>query len=626
MSKILKLDKQLQNKISAGEVVEKPASIVKELVENSLDAGATNIYIEIEDGGSGKIAIYDNGCGITSEDVELAFMPHATSKIKCIEDLNTLATMGFRGEALSSISAVAKVELTTKTATEQLGTKIIIEGGEFIKTFPISCANGTSIIVRNLFYNVPARAKFLRKPKTEENEITNVVQKFILSNPMINFKYIVNSKIIYNTTCSTMYDIIYTIYGNEIADNMVEVSKSSGKYKVTGYISNPPFSKANRTYQSIFVNGRYVQNQTVSSAVAVGFKNFLMKGVFPVFILKLELPAGDLDVNVHPNKLEVKFANPNFVFSLISSAVYECISKNAVEKDFFGVSNKFENSYKFLPLQNRDSEIKEIDHINTNGNKDTVQDNKYEDYFKDFAQKKFNESQKDFVFESNSVIQHGIDLDNITPIKEEKLDVVTESKSQNFFEDMLSYKIIGTLFLTYVIVECKDCAYFIDQHAAHERQLFDKFVKEAKDGSIVVQNLLIPEILSVNPAEVNFLCEWQECLNDYGFFISQFGNNCFKISAVPLSLSQINLKQFFNNLLEDLSSLSKKPAEFIKNELATRACKSAVKAGQQLCKNEIEILIAKFEQNNGVLLCPHGRPFVLKMNKNSFEKLFKRIV
>ena len=325
MSKINILDKIVSNRISAGEVVEKPASVVKELIENSIDAGADKIVIEIEEGGIKSISILDNGSGIEKDDIKLAFMPHATSKIKNVEDLDNIGTLGFRGEALASIASVAQVEMISKTKASELGSSIKIDGGEFGEIGEVAMNTGTQIVVKNLFYNTPARRKFLRKPKTEEGEITDLVEKIILANPTLQIRYVIDGKIKYNTTGSGLYANIYTIYGMETVENIIEINFEREGYKLTGYIGKPEISKANRTYQTLIVNGRVVRSAFISNAIQEVYQNFLMKNKFPFFVLNLTLPLDSVDVNVHPSKMEVKFENLGFIRTLFTNAVYSAL-------------------------------------------------------------------------------------------------------------------------------------------------------------------------------------------------------------------------------------------------------------------------------------------------------------
>ena len=622
MSDIKLLDKSVWSKIAAGEVVDKPASIVKELVENSIDAGAKNITIEIKEGGIKYISIMDDGCGIKKDQLEIAFLPHATSKLSKIEDLNNLTSMGFRGEALASIAAVSKVELISKPEESDTGYKITLEGGEKIDISEVASTTGTKITVTDLFFNTPARAKFLRKNKTEENDVTNYVEKLMLSHSDINFKYIVDDKIIYNTTnCSTL-EIIYTIYGKEISSNMIEVNYASGDYKISGYISSPTVAKSNRTYQTLFVNNRYCINSTISASIANAYDTFLMKGKFPVYVLFLTLPPGSLDVNVHPNKLEVKFENTQRIYLLFNNAVYDALSRQTHIKDAFNpddevIQTPVVESPSFEKVKSSEG-VSYIDQINEQYN---IQ--------KSLGKKGELEFSMNFYPKEVSIDTPQLDKEKgentDTDIIISRLD---EEKEQIKYENLFStfHKIIGVAFDTYIIVQEGDVIYFIDQHAAHERILFDKFMDEVDKQDIRVQQLLVPYVLRVNDVEFDFLEENKKLLTDYGFDIDVFGHNCFKINSVPMVLYDINLKNFFDEVLKNLNGLVKKPHEIIRHEFATMGCKAAVKAGYKLSESEINALLTSLKHNNTTLLCPHGRPIVITIDKKQLEKMFKRIV
>lgn len=623
MADIKLLDKKVWGQIAAGEVVEKPASIVKELVENSIDAKAKNITIEIKEGGTKLICITDDGCGIKNDQIELAFLPHATSKLRTIDDLSNLTSMGFRGEALASISAVSQIELTTKTDEDEIGHKIILEGGEKLAFQEIACNVGTQIKVSNLFFNTPARAKFLRKNKTEENDITSYVEKLMLSNSDISFKYIVDDKIIYNTKNCNILDTIYTIYGSEVSSNMIEVDYKQGDYQVKGYISKPTLCKSNRTYQSLFVNNRFCINSTISASISNAYETFLMKGKFPIYVLFLNLPNDSVDVNVHPNKLEVKFENSQKIFMLFNNAVYDALSrqthiKEAVSEISFQ-SVEPNNFNKVKPNEGISfSEEKSIDNLI---NKPSNHIHKTEDY------KKINEY---FVFEQT--LQKPIEKEIFTQDKPLQEEIIPKNVDEK--EELIKYEnlfkatrtIIGVAFNTYIIVQEENNLYFIDQHAAHERQLFDKFMQEIENQDIKVQNLLIPYVFNVNDKEAEFIDQNLFLIRSYGFDISNFGKNCYRVSSIPMLLNSINLKTYFDEILSNLNGYAKKPQEVIRNDIATMACKAAVKGGNKLSIDEINILLDKLKENNNTLLCPHGRPIVIVFDKVQIEKMFKRIV
>lgn len=644
------LSKNVINQISAGEVVEKPASIVKELVENSIDAGATNISVDIRGGGIEYISVADNGCGIKANEVKLAFTPHATSKLQEIDDLNSLTTMGFRGEALATISAVSKVTMITKTNEQDTGVCIKLEGGEITQENEIATIVGTKIEASNVFYNTPARLKFLRKPKTEENDITNYIEKLILANDKINFKYTVDGKLIYNTSSCSIIDNIYTIYGKELANNMLEVDYGINGYKVYGYISKPEYSKMNRSYQSLFVNGRFCNNPLVSTAVGNAYENFTMKGKFPAYVLYLTLPQNEVDVNVHPNKLEVKFSDTQKIFRVFNDAVFKALSDfNHIRT----VTDNFDNESNIV--SNKENSklniLKENEGISFANNNDLA--NKLDDYSQYIQSNKNNNSTGSLDFRLTNNILPQVDISNDSNNNEITLndnnDFQTFEKANNSqtfnqaiatnlnvnqknvqedFKDILklNYKLIGVAFDTYLILEFKDNLYLLDQHAAHERQKYDEIIKQLNDNSLKIQDLMLPYILKVSQNEATFLNDNLTLLNSFGIDICEFGYNTFKITSVPLLIADMNLDTFFNEVFENLNSFAKTPQETIKARFMQMACKSAVKGGDKLSENEINALLSRLETETEVLLCPHGRPIVVEITKKQIEKWFKRIV
>lgn len=614
MGKIQILEKSVANKISAGEVVEKPASVVKELIENSLDAGAKSIIIEIEGGGSKKISVSDNGQGIEKTDVKLAFLPHSTSKIQTADDLHNIETLGFRGEALSSISAVSEVELTTKTENEAVGTKLEISGGEFTSFEDIACNKGTKIIVKNLFFNTPARLKFLRKEKTEENEITKLIEKFLLANPNIKFKYVVDEKIVYNTSGSGCYDNIYTIYGSEIANNLIKISYSNNKFSLEGFIGNPQIAKSNRTYQTLFVNGRIVVNYLISNAIQSAFDSFLMKGKFPFYVLNLTVPFDSVDVNVHPSKQEIKFENTSEIYSFFANSVSEALmSVNHIKNLENFIDNKIEKAETL------------IEKVENNFNLPKLSDN-FGVSYKQSNELKFNsaESMLNEVFIGNNKKDDNFEFENISSIIQKS--TIKENEILNFFEgNEANFKIIGTIFSTYIIVEKSNKILMIDQHACHERKIYDNLLSQIGKNELITQELLLPFTFSCNISEHEFFMENIDEFAKIGFEIEDFGNRNLKISRVPFLLQNLNLENFIEEVKSNLTAFNKKTTEILKDFLAKTACKSAVKAGNKLTENEINALLTDLDKHK-TLLCPHGRPIVVEITKNQIEKWFKRIV
>ena len=652
MSKINILDKEVYNKIAAGEVVEKPASVVKELIENSIDAGATNISIEILDGGISKIKVIDNGCGIEKDDFPKVFLAHATSKVKSVEDLSNIGTLGFRGEALSSIASVSKVTMASKTEGD-IGYQIKVTGGELGEIEPIGATNGTYMQVEDLFFNIPARKKFLRKPKLEENDITNLISRLIMANPNISFKYTADNKIIFQSFGNGLYDAIYAIYGKSIVDNIFEFEFAKGDFEFSGYLCKPTFSKPNRTYQTLIINGRYVINQTISTAIYKAYENFIMKGTFPFFVINLKIPLDKVDVNVHPNKLDVKFEDNNQIFGLVYSNILDILyninnTKNIVaDEDIFeenvdksklnnlsDIGSEYKNTFNEkvvntnLFSKNSDenddfektsdsSEIKEVDLSNNI----EYEINKNQTYS--------NTSNLKFDFQLSSP-KISSEIEKSIPIEiepEENDNNIKEIIQDKINFDDYDLKFIGTLFDTYILIEKNNNLLLIDQHAGHERILFDKFSKELENKQVALQSLLIPIILETNYVESNFIEENLDVLKTLGFEISIFGENSFKVETVPLLLNNINVEEFFDNILKDIDNkLIFSKNDSIRQYIAKSACKSAVKGKDKLSNNEIEYLLNQINKDGQVLLCPHGRPIVVSISEKEIEKWFKRIV
>lgn len=640
--KIKLLDSMVFNRIAAGEVVEKPASIVKELVENSIDAKATVISIEIEDGGKKKIVISDNGQGIEKDDLNNAFMPHATSKISKVEDLDTIHTLGFRGEALASIASVCHIYASSKTENDEVGHSIRIDGGLFSEVNEVARNKGTTIEASDLFYNAPVRAKFLRRSKIEESEITHLVEKFMLAHPEISFLYVVDGKQIYNTISSELSDIIYTIYGKEVYDNLIKIDAEEDGMRLSGFIISPKYSKVNRTNQTLFVNGRYVENYLVSSAVQGAFEPFLMKGRFPIYILSLTMPSDTVDVNIHPTKREVKFENPNRVFGFVRRQIENgLIMANHIanfEVRVNGIENETLESDTRAPENTQSFTHVPVADIEPLPSKEGMS---YRDNGPD---EKIVYPKREVEIETKTVKQPLPDFMNITIEKTVPVNKIggriffdqTESVHASEIEEgkMLEnkfltasvkdeMKILGTLFATYIVVEYADKAYFIDQHAAHERTLYDKLCKQVENSEVLKQPLLFPFELKTTEKERIKLIETVPVLEKLGFNLkeSKLG---FEISAVSLILSGIDLSKFFESVLADESIFDKSTSQIMKERLSQYACKHAIKAGDHISNDEIAYLIDAMRK--GVLLCPHGRPIVLELEKRDFEKMFKRVL
>lgn len=636
MGKINILDKTIFNRIAAGEVVEKPASVVKELVENSIDGGATQISIDIKNGGISRIRVSDNGCGIEKDDFVPAFMPHATSKIKNLNDLDKIGTLGFRGEALASIASVSIVTLTSKVSTCDEGYIVRVEGGEIGDIRPVGTINGTTIVVENLFFNVPARAKFLRKPRQEETEITNYVSRLILANPNIAIKYICDNKIVYQSSGNGLYEAMYSIYGKSIVDNVVEYNYVEDDFSFSGYLGLPTFSKPNRTYQTLIINGRYVINQSISMAAFKAYENYIMKSTFPFYVISLNLPLDKVDVNVHPNKLDVKFEDSNKIFGMVYSSISEVLSKLMLVKNISDIPEEIEddvqpeNLYNVkadegLSYESQKSEEDVTTEITLEEKDNRLEENKtlFEDNFK---------SIKSFLTKTKMgeycVADNDFAYQMAEQMTQQQLDILPKASTQEELKlDITNFKILGTLFNTYILIEKDDSLYLIDQHAGHERVLYDKFKAQLLSSEIAVQPLLIPYLLNVNAQEYQYIMQNLDTLSKMGWELEEFGNNAFKVNTVPVLLKDISFTTFFNEVLANLNNrLTLNNATVLEDYIAKSACKAAVKANDILSDIEIKILLTKLSTENQVLLCPHGRPIILRITQKDIEKWFKRIV
>ena len=641
--KINLLSPKIYNRISAGEVVEKPASIVKELVENSLDAGATKIKVEIYDGGIREITVTDDGCGIEKEDLPLAFLPHATSKISDVDDLDGIMTLGFRGEALASICAVSMVKLSTLSKGAETGYLIEANGGDIGKISEVARVAGTTISVRNLFYNTPVRAKFLRKPKTEEGEITHLIEKFMLARPDVSFEYIVDDKQIYKTTSSSLKDVIYLIYGREVYDNLLTLNLKMDDVEVSGYISAPKLSKPNRTAQTLFVNGRYVENYQVSACIQGAYSSFLMKGRFPIYVINLKIPFEKVDVNVHPNKKEVKFEENSKVFMAIRRAVESALVGTNLIADY-EFSNREEKDYMKFSIENDEEPartsftaqtLSKIEPLSRDEGAsymikvDDIDDNELVDYralqkkdieiinMPQFSNIKSDERKNNkpggYIYFDQTEERLLSEHYKVDPPKEEKF-LEADVKAE--------VKIVGVVFKTYIITEYDDSIYLIDQHAMHERQLYEKLKREVDEKSVIKQDLLVPYEFVLSPLDSEKFAQKLDNLTAIGFTITYDGS--FVIKSVPYLLSSIKLKDFVDEILQDETIGDKKASAFINEKLCQHACKHAIRAGDDVTKDEIVYLIE--EMKKSVLLCPHGRPIVVKITRKELEKMFKRVL
>ncbi len=647
------LDKKVYNRISAGEVVERPSSVVKELVENAIDAGATEIFVSIERGGLTSITVKDNGSGIQADQLEKAFLPHATSKIVKAEDLDNILTLGFRGEALASIGAVSKAVIASKTADSTMGYAINCEGGDLSKVYEYPTLNGTTVSVNELFFNTPAREKFLKSAKSEEGEVLSILTKIALSRPELSFSLIADGKTLLETFGGGLKECISCVYGNKTIENCFTIEGIKNGIKVSGFVGKLNFTKPNRNYQTLIVNGRYVVDNTVSSAVSNAYGGYLMKRQYPFYVINLEIPGEAVDVNVHPRKAEVRFSNNQIVYS----AVYSTISKvldgtsGALEiiKEEGGILIKDnQKSFSSLRAENggiRDSALPNLD-------EQKAQKPNYIDIFADDSNDNGKSIGFDFLgkdkasygdFIGNTVtVRDGGYFSEMQRDQDEGVDVFAENKKyieklerekqlkdlvlkQEEIEVEPNMQYVGQIFSTYLVFERGSEIYLIDQHAAHERLLYDELCEKTGKGSLETQPLLIPYVFNASGDEFNLIYSRFEYFRELGLDIINVGDYSFKVFALPCTLSDMNLREFFEDILYDNEFKRESIPLAVREKLMQKACKHAIKAGDKLTNTDIDALMSKLNGNLG-LRCPHGRPIAVKITKTEIEKWFKRIV
>lgn len=629
MTKIHLLENSLINKIAAGEVIERPASVVKELIENSIDAGAKNITIEIKDGGISLIRVTDDGKGIEKDQLKLAFLRHATSKLNSFNDLENILTLGFRGEALSSIASVSQIEMITKTKDSETGSRIEIHGGEVINEQEVGAANGTSFIMRNLFYNTPARRKFLKKPASESGHISDIINKIALGNPDISIKYINNNSVLLQTSGKNdLKTSIFHVYGKEAVKKMIYIENEENGFKLFGYIGKPELSRGNRSYENFFINGRYIKSTIVQNASEEAYKGKLMVGKFPVYILNLEIPAGTVDVNVHPSKLEVRFSDENFIFNLVYDTIDKALKKeNLIPETNFDKKEKVFNFnqnkeiYKAYKNQNSiDDLILEKEQIKNNLDEYTakrirniISVEEVSSDTVDLPKNRFN-ADKLYDFKKDIIILDNTEIENKNN---------TDKLKSLFFNN---YKIIGQIFGTYWIIEQKGSLYLIDQHAAHERILYEEITHKLKEQKTISQNLLQPIAVNLSESEKEVLKENRKLLEDFGFEIEEFGGNNFALRAVPCVFNGPVNSDFFIEIIDILQTKNLNNIYDTKSEaIAAISCKAAVKGNNRLSYIEAKEIIEKIVKLENPFTCPHGRPTIIEITKYEIEKKFKRI-
>ncbi|MCC8106508.1 MAG: DNA mismatch repair endonuclease MutL [Clostridiales bacterium] len=730
MDTIALLSQDTIDKIAAGEVVERPASVVKELVENAVDAGANAVTVEIKDGGISLIRITDNGCGIPKEQVQAAFLRHATSKIRTVDDLLTSGTLGFRGEALSSIAAVCQVEMITKTPGSLLGVRYVIEGGVEKSLEEIGAPEGTTFLVRNLFYHTPARRKFLKSATTEAGYVSDLMERLALSHPNIAFKFINNRDTKLHTSGNgRIKDIIYGVYGREITSNVVEIESENGPMRISGYIGKPVISRGNRNYENYFVNGRYVRSAIIARAIEDAYKPFMMSHRYPLTVLTLDIDTDQVDVNVHPTKMEVRFADQSFVYDQVYNAVKEGLihrelipeftieskpdakaksetempgaasvkadsdtqsnmggrtenKDTAATEEKTGKSGKLEKSSPFRypePFEKVRSQLlaeskspyepKYPNHDTASarreaafqwqmrsaadaerGSNSTASARRESNSF-DLPQKKTGilkpvtgmlpQNEAETQNESGGTQKTGCETDDkrnessiSMPEQKNEENIGAKPVQMELFDDQLlneqnvkRHKLIGQVFNTYWIVEFQDKMYIIDQHAAHEKVLYERFMKDLAEKKQTSQMVTPPIIVSLSMQEEEMLKKHMDRFTEVGFEVEPFGGREYSICAVPGNLYSIADRTLFLEMLDGLTDVSERASDqAIREKIASMSCKAAVKGNRRLSVQEVDALIEELLTLENPYNCPHGRPTIIAMTKYELEKKFKRVV
>lgn len=724
------LDQDTINKISAGEVIERPMAVVKELVENSIDAGANSVTVEIKDGGKGLIRITDNGSGIDREDIRLAFTPHATSKIRQAQDLLSVSTLGFRGEALASVSSVSMLEMLTKTREDFSGWRYVIEGGEEKKLEAVGCPDGTTFIIRNLFYNTPARLKFLKTAQTEAGYISGVVERLALSHPDISFRFInQNQSKLHTSGNGNLKDVIYNVYGRDIANNLLEVKNENEICNIYGFIAKPVVSRGNRSYINYFINGRYIKSQIVTRAIEEAYSSYTMQHRYPFTALNFEIAPNLIDVNVHPQKMEIRFANEKELYSVIYHAVADTLShkefipevsfgkeekpqksqvkqkpvqvpvknievknpvvspvaanienervassvvhtisdtEKAFNKEDLSVKEKEEDIYRVsdIKISSQNDNVAKNKDLNTNAvalneneikiqytKPDTINNDivkKIEDNIKsdlkdigavtlrkptqEEINKIFAKTQRETVAERQKPEASEVNLTqsvaeqaeyNVKSAKQETL-FDTEIMSKQAEKDI---KIIGQVFSTYWILQYGDSMFMIDQHAAHEKVLYERFMKKFAENEVYTQLVQPPVVLSLSMLEQQVVEENMELFEKLGYNIENFGGKEYMVTGVPAQLPDVSVEELLIEIIDSLvADKGKKTPEMLLDRIATMSCKAAVKGGSNLSVEQAQELLKELMMLENPYNCPHGRPTMIKMTKKELEKKFKRIV
>lgn len=636
MARINVLPKEIYQLIAAGEVVERPSSVVKEMIENSLDAGAKNITLEIKNGGSTYIRITDDGCGIERDDVRKVFISHATSKISKKDDLNSIATLGFRGEAMASISAVSKVELLTKAENEEIGTRYEIAGGEELEFDDAGCPNGTTIVVRDIFFNTPARMKFLKKDVTEGNQVAGIVDRMAISHPEISFRFIRDGKQVLITSGNgDLKSTVYSVLGKEMSDSLMSVDYSFNDMRITGFVSKPTASRKSRAGQYFYINNRIVKSKTAMAALEQAYKNTIMVGRFPACVLNIELNPAQVDVNVHPAKTEVRFANEKPIFDLVYYAVKTAIENDRTVKEVEFKENPIYRQESKNAYQNNDNKSfqAKFDFFKKKDeppSQQVIKTKPRENFWQVEAPKPEYKIARDekpkarvdinIEYEEPDEISTAKSKDAPKEQDIEKVVITDEKDNENFIPN---FKLIGEAFKTYLIVEIENELYFIDKHAAHERMNFERFKAQA---TVETQMLLAPVVVNLTKDEFIAISENVELIKKCGFELEEFGESQIIVRAIPSLVDGDSVKDLMleiaQKLLEHKTDILPDKIDWIYH---SASCRGAVKAGDYTSRQEQEMFVKKLLSMPNIRFCPHGRPVFIKMSKYDIEKQFGRV-
>lgn len=674
MPEIKLLNQETIDKIAAGEVVERPSSVVKELVENAIDAKATAITVEIKEGGTSFIRITDNGSGIEHAQVPIAFLRHSTSKIRQVEDLLSITSLGFRGEALSSIAAVSQVELITKTYGELTGTRYVIEGSKEVANEEIGAPEGTTFLVRNLFYNVPARRKFLKTAQTEGNYISDLMERLALSHPDVSFKFISNGQTKMHTAGNSKEkDLIYHIYGRDITAALLPIEQKTPLFEVHGFIGKPLISRGNRNYENYFINGRYIKSALLSKAIEEAYKGFVMQHQYPFCVLYFNFETELLDVNVHPTKMELRFSDNEKVYHVL----FDIIRKALTHKDFIpdvpveekkpqkrepiaaGTPEPFErrrmlnvepgagvNAQILQQAASQQVAVQQAVPQQATGQQPSLQSAvlqptktqpaENQSVFDKLLKKEPAKAAEENTYQVKpKEPETGIQQNPVMPEQDIQTKRAAESvpeasyEQQSFLtkEARKEHRILGQLFDTYWLVQYEDKLFIIDQHAAHEKVLYEKTMERVKKKTFSSQTLSPPTILTLNAQEEEMLERYREEITTFGYEVEPFGGKEYAVTAVPADFTDIDMRSMFVEMLDDFANISGADApNLIMEKVASMSCKAAIKGNQAISRSEMEVLIDELLQLENPYNCPHGRPTIIAMSKYEIEKKFKRIV